>query len=120
MQRRKNAEFSKNTMEEVVHLQKSRCEHCKRKLTPEEYTFHHILPLWYAAIFFPDLSCAALKNVLNCQLLCRACHDLEHGQEFPKSKYTPKKHQYREKAEELRKYDKKVNSLSGLKRLLSS
>ncbi len=51
------------------------CEQCGSK---ENIEVHHILPIWVAAQYFPQLASMVLKSAENAKCLCSNCHDELH------------------------------------------
>lgn len=73
--RRAGREFPPATKEYAYRRSGGSCEQCGSK---EQIEMDHILPLWYAAEYFPQLAKFALKSAENIRCLCHNCHLKKH------------------------------------------
>ncbi len=78
---RSGKEFPPSVIEYAFRKSGGSCERCGSK---ERLEVHHILFIWYAEQYFPQLASWALKSAENARCLCHRCHVLVH-QENDKS-----------------------------------
>lgn len=72
---RRGREFSKDTKEKCYLRASGRCEVCG---VETDLQAHHLLPLWFAREYFPQIAKHALASLANCQILCADCHRESH------------------------------------------
>lgn len=75
MTNRAGKEFPSSVIEHAFRKSGGSCERCGSK---ERIEVHHILFIWYAAEYFPQLASWALKSAENAQCLCHDCHVKVH------------------------------------------
>lgn len=72
---RSGKEFPGHVIEYALRKSGGVCERCQ---SPERIEVHHILPIWVAQEYFPQLATFALISAQNAQALCHECHTEEH------------------------------------------
>jgi 5-methylcytosine-specific restriction endonuclease McrA len=78
MGHRSGKEFPDHIIDAAWRRAGCECEQCGSK---EDLEGDHILALWYAAEYFPQLSSWVLKSLENCRVLCHNCHVKKHRHE---------------------------------------
>lgn len=73
---RKGYEFSRRTKREAKWQAGYACEICGDDECSLEV--HHIVGIWYARNYHPDLSATVIKSLANAQALCSDCHAEVH------------------------------------------
>jgi predicted HNH restriction endonuclease len=71
MSDRRGKEFPPSVIEQDFRKSGGSCERCGSK---ERIEIHHILPIWFAAEYFPQLASFALISAENAQAVCHSCH----------------------------------------------
>lgn len=72
---RKHYEFDRNTRYEAYRRAQGQCEICG---TSDGLECHHILGVWYAVNFHPEISAVVIKSLANAQIVCQSCHEDIH------------------------------------------
>lgn len=82
---RAGKEFPASVIEYAFRKSGGCCEQCGSK---ERLEVHHILPIWFAAEYFPQLASYALISAQNARLLCHQCHTEKHKPGKDDSEFT--------------------------------
>lgn len=75
MARDKEANFTPETKQLARERAHFNCEDCGQNTYLE---IHHILPLYVAALKYPNIGASLLRSLENCQCLCPNCHSKRH------------------------------------------
>lgn len=75
---RSGKEFGAAEIEYAFRKSGGCCEQCGSK---ERLEVDHILAIWYAEQYFPQLASWVLKSAQNAQVLCHSCHTEKHRHE---------------------------------------
>lgn len=79
---RYNREFSRETKDEALRRAEYICEQCGVAHDTSPLQIHHILGLWYAYNFHPEISSVVLKSIENAMAVCNDCHQELHNSEW--------------------------------------
>lgn len=77
-------EFNPGTRRMAIQQAGYGCEACQavyRVKQIQTLQAHHLLPIWFAANFYPELSAGIVKGIGNAVILCPNCHDQLHDRE---------------------------------------
>ena len=80
---REGKEFPVHVIEYALRKSGGGCERCGSK---EQIEINHILPIWFAAEYFPQIASWALKSAQNAEALCHKCH-VEYHRENDEIKF---------------------------------
>lgn len=84
MTNRAGKEFPSSVIEYAFRKSGGSCERCGSK---ERIEVHHILPIWFAAEYFPQLAKHALISAENAQCVCHSCHVKIHRPDADESEF---------------------------------
>lgn len=84
---RSKYEFSKKTKIDALKRDNFTCVDCnkKKKETRGGYLqVHHIVPIWFAVNYLPNITPSVLSSLENAVCLCVDCHEKRHITETKK------------------------------------